>query len=100
MRRPLLVSAAVLVFSTSLPALAQNSPSPGAPPTRIANTYNWRHYQPTQRELEAAGAPPSPQTYDQVENEVEALVKQTDEGVMQANEILGVYPRVAARATR
>ena len=104
MRQQLLISTAVLVLSTSLPALAQNSPAFGNPPTRIANTYNWQHHQPTQQDVGAAesatGERPSSQTFDKVQKEVEALLKQTDDGVRQANEVLGVYSRAGARASR
>jgi hypothetical protein len=84
MRRPLLIFAAALVLSTSLPALAQTAPSTGGPPTRIANVYNWRHHQPTQQQVDAAKAaaglsPPSLNAgqVGQVKNEVEALLKQS-----------------------
>jgi hypothetical protein len=84
MRRPLLISAATLLLSTSLPVLAQTAPSTGAPPTRIANVYNWRHHQPTQQQVDAAKAAAglSPSSLNagqvaQVKNEVQVLLKQS-----------------------
>ena len=43
MRRLLMISTAALLLSTSLPALAQNAPSFGGPPARIANIYDYTY---------------------------------------------------------
>lgn len=94
MRRQLLISTAALLLSTSLPALAQNAPSFGAPPARIANIYNGKDHQPTQQDVDAAGQ------ITQVEKEVQALLKQTDELDRQSDEDLGGYPGAGMRASR
>lgn len=107
MRRRLLISTAAFLLSTSLPALAQNAPSFGAPPARIANIYDWKDHQPTQQDVEAAravaGLPRSSlnrgQTVNQVEKEVQALLKQTDELDRRSNEDLRGYSGGGMRAS-
>jgi hypothetical protein len=108
MRRHLLISAAAFLLSIPLPALAQNAPSFGAPPARIANIYNWKDHQPTQQDVDAAktaaGLPRLSlnrgQTVDQVEKEVQALLKQTDELDRRSDDDLRGYSRAGMRASR
>ena len=107
MRRLLMISTAALLLSTSLPALAQNAPSFGGPPARIANIYDWKDHQPTQQDVDvaraAAGLPRSSlksrQTVNQVEREVQALLKQTDELDRRSNEDLRGYSGGGMRAS-
>jgi hypothetical protein len=106
MHRQLLISTAAFLLST-LPALAQNAPSFGAPPARIANIYDWKDHQPTQQDIDAAraaaGLPRSSlnrgQTFNQVEKEVQALLKQTDELDRRANEDIRGYSGAGMRAS-
>jgi hypothetical protein len=107
MRRQLLISTAAFLLFTSLPAIAQNAPSFGAPPARIANIYDWKDHQPTQQDIDAAraaaGLPRSSlnrgQTFNQVEKEVQALLKQTDELDRRANEDIRGYSGAGMRAS-
>jgi hypothetical protein len=106
MRRQLLISTAAFLLSTiSLPALAQNAPSFDAPPARIANIYNWKDHQPTQQDVDAArvaaGLPRSSlNTGQTVETEVQALLKQTDELDRRSDEDLRGYSGAGMRASR
>jgi hypothetical protein len=108
MRRQLLISTAALLLSASFPALAQNAPSLDAPPARIANIYEGKDHQPTQQDVDeawaAAGLPRSSlnrgQTVHQVEQEVQALLKQTDALDRQSDEDLSGYFGVGMRASR
>jgi hypothetical protein len=108
MRRQLVISTAALLFSVSLPAFGQNAPSLGAPPERIANIYDWKDHQPTQQDVDtaraAAGLPRSSlnrgQTVNQVENEIQALLKQTDELDRRSDDDLSGYYGAGMRASR
>ncbi|HUC67267.1 MAG TPA: hypothetical protein VMA53_17635 [Stellaceae bacterium] len=108
MRRQLLISMAAFLLSASLPALAQNAPSFGAPPARIANIYGWKDHQPTQQDVDdaraAAGLPRSSlnrgQTVNQVETEVQALLKQTDALDRRSAEDSRGYSGAGMRASR
>jgi hypothetical protein len=91
-----LAAVAALVLAASSPSLAQNAPPPGAeavPPMREGNVYDHRDHQPTQAEVGAAEAADgigaaSPGSEKQVEKEVKALLKQTDELDKQSEEDL------------
>ena len=107
MRRQLLISTAAFLLSASLPALAQNAPSCGAPPARIANIYDWKDHQPTQEDVDAARAAAGLQrsslnreTVNQVEKEVQALLKQTDELDRRSDEDLRGHSEAGMRASR
>jgi hypothetical protein len=107
MRRQLRISTAAFLLSISLPALAQNAPSFGPPPAHIANIYGWKDHQPTQQDVDAAwaaaGLPRSSrnrgQTVNQVEKEVQALLKQTDELDRRSDEDLRGYSGAGMRAS-
>jgi hypothetical protein len=82
---PLAIVALLLLAPSSL-ALAQNPATPAArtSPVREGNIYDHIDHQPTRAEVEraeaAAGAGrPSSATDREVENEVKALLKETDE---------------------
>jgi hypothetical protein len=75
---------AALLLAAAPPALAQNAAAPDTtPPAREGNTYDHRDHQPTQAEIDraaaAAGVRPPSQNPEPVEDEVKALLKQTDE---------------------
>jgi hypothetical protein len=78
---------AALVLAASSPSPAQNAPAPGAgavPPTREGNIYDHLDHQPTQAEIDGAEAAagsgaPATKSQEQVEKEVRALLKRTDE---------------------
>jgi hypothetical protein len=82
-----LAAVAALVLAASSPALAQSAPAPDAgamPPAREGNIYDHRDHQPTQAEIDRAEAAagigaPSRESQKQVEKEVRALEKRTDE---------------------
>ncbi len=76
---------AALLLAAGSPALAQNAAVPGTtPPAREGNIYDHRDHQPTQAQIDSAAAaagvraPPSANP-GPVEDEVKALLKQTDE---------------------
>jgi len=72
--------AIALVLAASSPALAQNYPTSGgvaAPPAREGNIYDHKDHQPTEADV-AGTASPSPGAKRQVEDEVKALLQQTD----------------------
>lgn len=82
-----LAAVAVLVLAAASPAFAQNAPAPDAgamPPAREGNIWDHRDHQPTQAEIEraeaaAGGGAASQESQKQVEKEVRALEKRTDE---------------------
>jgi hypothetical protein len=82
-----LAAVAALVLAVSAPAFAQRAPAPDAgamPPAREGNIYDHRDHQPTQAEIdraEAAAGPGAParESQKQVEEEVRALEKRTNE---------------------
>src|SRR5258708_13353733 len=75
-----LPTAIALVLAASSPALAQSVPPAGggaAPPAREGNIYDHKDHQPTEADV-AGTASPSPGAKGQVEDEVKALLQQTD----------------------
>jgi hypothetical protein len=91
-----LAAIAALVLAASSLALAQNAPVPDArvtPPAREGNVYDHHDHQPTQAEVDSAetavgGREPSSESETPVENEVKALLKQTDKLDKQSDEDL------------
>jgi len=91
-----LAAVAALVLEAASPGLAQNAPASGAaatPPAREGNIYDHQDHQPTQAEVDSAAAAagiraPSPESKTQVENEIEGLLRQTDELDRESNEDL------------
>ena len=64
---------------TASPALAQSNPYPGPtapPPARVGNIYDHKHHQPT--ESDAGAAERAGSSKQQVEQEVQELLQQTD----------------------
>lgn len=94
-----LAAVAALVLAAASPSLAQNAPAPGAgavPPAREGNIYDHRDHQPTQAEVDSAEAAtgsgaPAPESQKQVEKEVKALLKRTDQLDKQSEEDLTNY---------
>lgn len=91
-----LAAVAALVLAASSPSVAQNALAPGAgavPPAREGNIYDHRDHQPTQAEVGGAEAAagigaPSSESQTQVEKEVKALLKRTDQLDQQSEEDL------------
>jgi hypothetical protein len=83
---------AALLLAAALPALAQNPAPPGTTlPAREGNIYDHRDHQPTQAEIDNAAAaagvrPPPSANPGPVEDEVKALLKQTDEADKRSDE--------------
>jgi hypothetical protein len=81
------LAAVIGLLLAAVPVRAQDSAPLGAaavPPAREGNIYDHRDHQPTQAEIDAAeaaaGAHPAREpSQTQVEDEVKALLKQTDE---------------------
>ena len=86
--------AIALVLAASSPALAQSDPTSGAgaaPPPREGNIYDHRDHQPT--EVDVTGtASPSSGAKRQVEDEVKALLQQTDKLDKQSEQHDQDYP--------
>ena len=75
------------MLAAAAPALAQNGDSAGAtppPPPRAGNIYDHKAHQPTGSDLPASARAGSSQR--QVEQEVQELLRQTDELDKQADE--------------
>ena len=97
---PLAIVAALLPAPSSL-LFAQNATTPAArtsPPVREGNIYDHIDHQPTRAEVEraeaaAGGGRPSSATDREVENEVKALLKETDEQDKKSDENLN-HPKV------
>ena len=92
----LLAAVAALVLEAASPGLARNAPARGVEaslPAREGNVYDHHDHQPTQAEVDSAAAAagiraPSPESKTQVENEIEGLLRQTDELDRESNEDL------------
>jgi hypothetical protein len=97
-RRSLTLLAALIAvpLAVSPSAIAQNAAAPGAteaPPAREANVYDHRDHQPTQADVAGAEGSTFPEeSNEQVEKEVDALLKQTDELDKESDERHGSYP--------
>ena len=91
----LAIVAALLPTPSTLP-FAQNASTPAArtsPPLREGNIYDHIDHQPTRAEVEraeaaAGGGRPSSATDREVENEVKALLRETDEQDKKSDEDL------------
>jgi len=84
-------------LAASSPALAQSDPTSGggaAPPAREGNIYDHRDHQPTEADVERATGTESPSSgaNRQVEDEVKALLQQTDKLDKQSEQQDQDYP--------
>lgn len=98
-RRAIVVAIGLVLTASSL-ALAQSDLTSGggaAPPRREGNIWDYKDHQPTEAEVRAAEraagiAPPSSGTKQQVEEEVNKLLQQTDRQDRQLEQQEQGYP--------
>ena len=78
-----LTAAATLLLTSTTFAQTDRAQAPA----RVGNIYNYQDHQPTQSELEASGIPaPSARTEQQVEKEIQELLRETDRQDRKAEE--------------